>query len=89
MWTAIEWRAQKGYATLSLGRTDAGNEGMNRFTSQWGATEWVILYFAYDLSVGAFVQKARKVTERQTRLLKELPQGLLRATGGFLYRHIA
>jgi len=46
-WTAIKEGCSRGCAWLDLGKSDAGQAGLRRFKSGWGAEESVLYYSCY------------------------------------------
>ncbi len=49
MGEAIRWYAERGFDTLSMGRTDLHHEGLRQFKTGWGTTEDLVSYFRYDV----------------------------------------
>jgi hypothetical protein len=89
MWEAIKWLANKGMKTLRFGRTSEANEGLRRYKLGWGAEEYRINYFKYDLRKNALVTEKDAATEWHNQIFRSLPIFFLRWTGSILYKHIA
>jgi hypothetical protein len=89
MWEAIKWHAQKGLNLLRFGRTSPTNEGLRRYKLGWGAEEYLINYYKYDLRKDALVSQKDEAIAWYNRIFRHLPMPLLRRTGALLYRHIA
>lgn len=88
MWEAMKWYLGKGYKTLCLGRTEPENQGLVRFKAGWGAQETALRYFRYDLTKGAFVKSALKLTGPHNSIFGRMPVPLLKPIGSVLYRHV-
>jgi len=56
MWQAIKRYCENGYKNFSFGRTDLDHESLCRFKRGWGATEYPIKYFRYDLKNDQFLK---------------------------------
>ena len=89
MWEAIKYYAARGARTLRLGRTSLSNEGLRRFKLGWGAREYPINYFKYDLRKSAFVTDRDQSVGWYNRVFAALPLSLSRFLGAVLYRHVA
>lgn len=88
MWEAIRWYAQKGFRSLSFGRTEPENEGLLQFKRGWGATEEALCYTKYDLTHSAYVKEFPKVIGVHNRIFAAMPIPLLRLVGNLLYKHV-
>jgi hypothetical protein len=89
MWEAIKWFYDKGYKSLSFGRTEPENEGLRQFKAGWGAREHVIKYYRYDLQKNAFIKAPGIINPLFKTLFSKLPVPALNMLGRILYRHIA
>lgn len=89
LWEAIRWFAEKGFATLSLGRTSTTNEGLRRFKLGWGSTEHKVWYLKYDYQSGRFMQNADNAYGWYNYIFRHLPVWASRLAGTCLYRHWA
>ncbi len=88
LWEAIKWFSQKGFATLSFGRTDWENEGLHRFKSGWGTTTTTVNYYRYDLRRGAFMEDQKRMRGWYKQIFRRLPQPVLNRVGALLYPHV-
>ena len=89
MWQAIKELVKSGAERLHFGRTSVNNEGLRRFKVGWGASEHLLDYYKYDLSVNRFVEDKDHSQGLHTRFFRMMPMPLLRASGTLLYRHTA
>jgi hypothetical protein len=89
MWEAIKWHAQRGFKTLSLGRTSLGNEGLRRFKLGWGASEVRSEYVKYDLRHDCFLTDKDETSGWHNQVFRRLPVFVSRMIGAGLYRHWA
>jgi CelD/BcsL family acetyltransferase involved in cellulose biosynthesis len=89
MWEAIKWHAAQGCASLHLGRTSLGNEGLRRFKLNWGAAEHPIEYVKYDFRQERFVQDRDESSGWHNQLFNRMPIFASRWVGAALYRHWA
>jgi len=88
MWEAIRWYRNKGYTNFSFGRTEPENEGLLQFKRGWGAKEYPIYYYKYDLGQNAFIKDDLKLKGVHNRIFKRMPLPLLKLAGSMLYRHM-
>jgi hypothetical protein len=88
MWAAIKWYASRGFSRFSMGRTAIDNEGLRRFKSGFGAREYPINYFRYDLRREAFVTGHAENTGWINRLFRLTPAAIVQIIGRLLYRHM-
>jgi hypothetical protein len=88
MWEAIKWYTRNGYKSLCFGRTEPENQGLMQFKNGWGAKEYLIHYYKYDLLKEAFVQDSSRVTGFHNKIFSHMPIPLLKMTGAFLYKHM-
>lgn len=89
MWRAIERHAQEGFTLLDFGRTSEANAGLRRFKLSWGAEEYAIEYFRYDLRQNRHVGSEDRASGWQAPVLHALPDPLFRFIGTAAYRHLA
>jgi len=87
MWEAVRWHRERGCKSLSLGRTEIGNQGLRQFKLALGAEEYTIRYYRYDLKSGSFVAEPEKVSAFQTGIMSKLPVFVLKFIGKAYYRH--
>jgi len=88
MWEGIKWYSTHGYESLSFGRTEPQNDGLRQFKKGWGAGEYSIKYYRYDLPQGAFVENQSTLDGRYSKLIRTMPGPMLKAIGALLYRHV-
>ena len=88
MWEAISWACDKGYKTICFGRTEPENQGLRQFKAGWGAQEYLIKYYRYDLQKNAFIKAPRIINPFYKKLFSKLPIPALNMLGGILYRHM-
>ncbi len=87
LWAAILRYAENGSERLSLGRTEASNEGLRHFKLGWGCRESPLDYFRYDYRLRKFVTKPVIPIEWVRSLLRMAPLPLLTRAGNWLYPH--
>jgi len=87
MWEAVRWYRERGFKSLSLGRTEIENQGLRQFKLALGAEEYPIKYYRYDLKSGSFVTEPEKISAFQNRILNKLPVFILKVIGNIYYRH--
>jgi lipid II:glycine glycyltransferase (peptidoglycan interpeptide bridge formation enzyme) len=88
MWEAIKWFCQKKYKSLCLGKTEAENEGLLRFKSGWGPSEYPINYYRYDLKKRSFVSGSNKTYGFHNSIFRSTPVPVLNRIGALFYRHV-
>ena len=90
MWEAIRHYCDKGFKTLSLGRTELENHGLLQFKQGWGALESILKYHKFDLARNVFVSNSdSRLTGWHNKVFRSCPIPVLRLIGSLLYRHIA
>ncbi len=90
MWEAIRHYCDKGFQTLSLGRTELENEGLLQFKRGWGAAESTLKYYRYSPARNSFVKNPdTRLTGWHNKVFRSCPIPILRLIGSLLYRHIA
>jgi hypothetical protein len=87
MWEAIRECRDRGVKLLYFGRTEPGNMGLRRFKKGFGAREYPISYFRYDLNTMKFSTR-KCIKEINGRNLSFLPLFLLRFIGETAYPFI-
>ena len=88
-WEAIRCLAQRGFETLSMGRTSLHNEGLRRFKLNWGAQESVLRYFRYDVRQGKIIPLSDQSHGWHNRVFNLMPLWTARLIGRMLYRQAA
>lgn len=87
IWEAMKWYKAMGIKTLSLGRTEADNPGLQHFKRSWGGVEKTLNYYRYDLKKDSFF-RTPTLGDHPRELISRVPCGVLRVLGRVLYRHI-
>ncbi len=88
LWEAIRHYVQSGQKSFSFGRTEPENKGLVQFKRGWGAEEYAINYFKYDLREKAFIKDKLQLTGFHNKVFAHTPIPLLRLAGSLLYRHV-
>lgn len=89
-WAGIKHYADRGFSSLSFGRTDVENDGLRRFKLGWGAREMILNYCKYDLARDKFIGLGEcRGRHLATSVFRRLPIPVLRLVGKMLYPHIA
>lgn len=88
MWEAIKWSCDKGHKSFCFGRTEPENEGLRQFKNGWGAREYIIKYYKYDLRESAFTSEHSFINPLYKKIFKSLPVPVLNIMGKILYRHM-
>jgi CelD/BcsL family acetyltransferase involved in cellulose biosynthesis len=88
MWKAIEHLAENGAASLHLGRTSMGNDGLRRFKLSWGAKEERIEYVKFDMTKKKWSVSPDRTSGLHAALFRKLPVGVNRLAGRMLYPHL-
>jgi CelD/BcsL family acetyltransferase involved in cellulose biosynthesis len=81
----IKWACDQGLATLDLGRTDFGQEGLRAFKLSLGATEETLAYTYGGTAPGPSTPS--RAQRAATVLIRKSPPVVGRAIGEVLYRH--
>ena len=91
-WTGIPSPANtsaEGFATFDFGRTPLDNAGLRKFKMGWGPAEHRIEYVRHDRRSGRYAADSGAGPRWRGRLLRALPEPLLKLIGSVLYRHAA
>ena len=88
MWEAIRYYAERGYKSFCFGRTEPDNTGLLQFKRGWGAEEYMINYYKYDLRRNSPVKDISKLHGVQNRIFSGMPIPILKLAGSLLYRHV-
>jgi lipid II:glycine glycyltransferase (peptidoglycan interpeptide bridge formation enzyme) len=90
MWAAINRLRALGIQRLSFGRTDTDNAGLLQFKRGWGAEESRIRYYRLGIWQNVAPQPLEPLRRNAVpaRLMRSLPQPVLRLIGSALYKHI-
>jgi hypothetical protein len=89
MWEGMKWLARHGNASLHLGKTSLGNEGLRKFKLNLGAVEQRIGYVKFDLRTNRFEVEKDGVAGWHNRVFRALPVFMSRRAGELLYKHWA
>ena len=81
LWHAIQELARREIATLHLGRTTRGDEGLRRFKLGWGAAEEPIEYFRFDMRTNDWTASRDRTLGFHNALFPKLPLVLNRLLG--------
>jgi CelD/BcsL family acetyltransferase involved in cellulose biosynthesis len=88
-WRAIEDAKYDHLNTFDFGRSSIDNPGLITFKDRWGTVRSTLIYSRYGIpesfrrsTLHAWAQRIGE------RVLPYLPDGVLEAVGGLLYRHI-
>ena len=88
MWKAIQWCHEKGFQTMSFGRTEPESAGLMQYKAGWGAKLYQVNYYRYMLHKNCFMANAPGIHPIFKRVFSKLPIPVLKALGGILYRHM-
>lgn len=88
MWEALKWYASRGYSWFSMGRTAMSNEGLRRFKCGFGAREYPINYYRYDLNREGFITGHDEKKGWINSLLRLTPMPVSQMIGRKLYPHM-
>lgn len=89
MWEAIRWYAQKGFEEFCFGRTEAEHNGLREYKLGYGASEYDLPYYIYDISGHRILAtNAKSISGRLERYYRKVPIPVSRIVGSLLYRHI-
>ena len=88
MWEAIKWYCRNGYKELHFGRTEPEHQGLRQFKMGWGAKEYSIKYFKYDINGEVFFDEQSQSPGFYPKLFSLMPGCLLRIIGSVAYKHV-
>jgi hypothetical protein len=89
MWEAIRWYAQKGFQEFCFGRTEAEHNGLREYKLGYGASEYEIPYYKYNIPENRIVWRSEKNGPKiMNRYYQRVPIPLSRIIGSLLYRHV-
>jgi lipid II:glycine glycyltransferase (peptidoglycan interpeptide bridge formation enzyme) len=86
-WTTMVHACEQGFRTLDMGRTDPGADGLRRYKSGWGATEYPLTYSSISRTPPA--RGRAGVGELPRWIIRNSPTWVCRAAGEVLYRWTA
>lgn len=87
LWRAIQRAQRLGLAEMDLGRSDYSTPGLITFKDRWGAAKLPVQYYRSGDTKPSSVAGSR-VAAAVKRLLPSMPDSMLCALGGVLYRHV-
>jgi len=88
MWRGITHLAERGAATLHMGRTSLQNEGLRQFKLGWGSAESTIEYFKFDTATGAWTAGSDRASGVHNAIFSRLPLSINRLMGRLIYPHL-
>ncbi len=89
MWEAIRWYVRKGFKEFCFGRTETANNGLREYKLGYGASEYEIPYYKYDIPGDRIVAvNAGAISRWMERCYQKVPVPVSRIVGSLLYRHI-
>jgi len=88
MWKAIERLSKDNFQSLCFGRTDERQEGLRQFKKGWGAKEYPINYYRYDLRQNKYAPEQHRQIGYGKRVFAKLPIPVLNLIGTLAYRHM-
>jgi len=86
---AIRWACANGYASLDLGRTEPGNQGLRRFKTSWGAGERPLVYSVFGAEGTRGVDGGGRAASILAPVIRRSPAAVCRLAGELLYRYAA
>ena len=90
LWEAIRRSCGSGAHTLDFGRSDAGNIGLQKFKSGWGAIEEPLAYSTFaDEAPARRAQTSRRLQHLLEKTIRRSPPWVCRAIGATAYRYVA
>jgi CelD/BcsL family acetyltransferase involved in cellulose biosynthesis len=89
MWEAIRWYRQQGATEFCFGRTEPGNTGLREYKLGYGASEYELSYYKYDIRRDRIVEeKAQKAPGWMESCFQRVPIPVSRIIGSLAYRHV-
>ena len=86
-WQAIQEAKSRGLRGLDFGRSDWDDVGLIKFKDRWGAARSTLTYWKYG-DAATDIERRSWGAQVARWLFGHMPNGLLTATGGLLYRHV-
>jgi len=88
-WEAIELASREGLPFVDFGRTAEGNHGLLQFKREWGSTERDLRHYLMPLKGHRHWRMEGLAShDGLRRLVKRMPDPLLKIGGDVLYRHL-
>jgi hypothetical protein len=88
LWEAIKKYNDLGYKRLCLGRTEPNHIGLLQFKSGWGAEQFVIRSFTFDVVRDEFIKTDLKTTGFYNSIFSRMPITFLKLLGKLLYKYM-
>jgi len=89
MWEAIRLGKKLGCSAFDLGRSEADNEGLQRFKSLWASEASPLPYYYYPTVKGFATEDGTSIKRTLMSIAVRLtPRPLLPRAGALLYRHL-
>jgi hypothetical protein len=88
MWQAIKWYASRGFAALSLGRTDRDDAGLMQFKNGWGATCREVCYCRWPPAAGVRANLHAARSHLLSSVARRMPLPVLKLAGTLMYRYL-
>ncbi|MGC1404999.1 MAG: GNAT family N-acetyltransferase, partial [Thermodesulfobacteriota bacterium] len=73
MWEAIKWLSEKGFESLSFGRTEPEHAGLLQFKAGWRPIERQIAYYRCNIKKGLFVNGSPASSRAQHVFFGKMP----------------
>lgn len=89
LWSCMRLCAERGAATLHLGRTSLSNSGLRRYKTNLGASEETVRYCRYDFNAKQFMVDVDRAEGWFNQVFARLPLPLLRLAGRILYPQLS
>jgi Acetyltransferase (GNAT) domain len=88
LWRAIQEAKLQKVQTFDLGRSDCYNQGLVDFKEHWGAERRLMVYWRSPTSAENFLVNGGPALQAAKQFFGFLPNSMLEAAAGLLYRHI-
>jgi hypothetical protein len=89
MWEAIRWYRQQGVTEFCFGRTESENTGLREYKLGYGATEYELPYYKYDIRRNRSIEeRAQKAPGWIESWFRRVPIPVSRIIGSLTYRHV-
>lgn len=89
MWEGIKRFSEKGFISLSFGKTEKFHEGLCRYKDGFGGTRFQMSDHIYKVISGKKLTEYPKVHGFHNLIFRKMPVPLLRTTGELLYKYSA
>ncbi|MBN1308721.1 MAG: GNAT family N-acetyltransferase [Chitinispirillaceae bacterium] len=88
LWEAIKKYNDLGYEKLCLGRTEASHSGLLQFKAGWGAEQYTVRTYIFDVARDKFIRTDLKTSGIHNAFFSRMPVSLLRLLGTLFYRYM-